>query len=95
MTEVIGLTAALWPNAWLSLFASDPAIRQAGILYLHVVGAGIWFFWHGVGAVLRLAGRLSWPVFGNLARLGVAGGTWFGPIRWPQSVTLVTPRAIG
>jgi len=134
MTEVVGLTAALWPNAWLSLFASDPAIRQAGILYLHVVGPAYGFF--GVALVLYFAsqgaGRLSWPVFGNLARLGVAvlggaaalrwghgltqifiaqgaalviyalvnvaavaGGTWFGPIRWPRSVTLVTSRATG
>jgi putative MATE family efflux protein len=122
MTEVIGLAAALWPNAWLSLFANDPAMRQAGTQYLHAVGPLYGFF--GVGLVLYFAsqgaGRLSWPVLGNLARLGVAalggaaalrwgtgltqiflaqgialmiyalinvaavaGGAWFGPVRWP------------
>ena len=123
MTELIGLTAALWPNAWLALFASDPAMRQAGTYYLHAVGPLYGFF--GVGLVLYFAsqgaGRLSWPVLGNVARLvvaalggaaalrwghgltqiflaqgaalviyalvnvaAVAGGAWFGPIRWPR-----------
>jgi putative MATE family efflux protein len=131
MTEVIGCAAALWPNAWLSLFASDPAMRQAGTYYLHAVGPLYGFF--GVGLVLYFAsqgaGRLSWPVLGNLARLGVAalggaaalrwghglaqifiaqgaalviyalinvaavaGGAWFGPIRWSRLPTLQVSR---
>jgi MATE family, multidrug efflux pump len=131
MTELIGLMAARWPNAWLSLFASDPAMHQVGTHYLHAVGPLYGFF--GVGLVLYFAsqgaGRLSWPVLGNIARLAVAalggalalrwghgltpvfiaqgialviyalinvaavaGGAWFGPIRWTRSVTLVTSR---
>jgi Na+-driven multidrug efflux pump len=74
MTEVIGVVAALWPSAWLSLFASDRAMRQAGALYPHAVGPLYGFF--GVGLVLCFAsqgaGKLSWPVLGNLARLAVA-----------------------
>ncbi len=126
MTETIGLAAALWPNAWLALFAGDPAMRQAGTYYLHAVGPLYGFF--GVGLVLYFAsqgaGRLTWPVLANLARLGVAalggaaalrwghglsqiflaqgaalviyalvnaaavaGGAWFGPLRWPRSGT--------
>jgi putative MATE family efflux protein len=91
MTEVIGLAAALWPNAWLSLFASDPAIRQAGTYYLQVVGPLYGFF--GVGLVLFFAsqgaGRLSWPVFGNLARLGVAALGGAAALRWGHGLTQV------
>jgi putative MATE family efflux protein len=122
MTESIGLAAAAFPHAWLSLFDSDPAMLQAGATYLRTVGPLYGFF--GLGLVLYFAsqgaGRLRWPVIGNLARLAVAagggwlalrwggelhwvfvaqalalmvyglvnattiaGGAWFGPVRWP------------
>jgi Na+-driven multidrug efflux pump len=124
MTELIGAAAALWPDAWMSLFASDSAMRSAGAQYLHTVGPVYGFF--GVGLVLYFAsqgaGKLAWPVAGNVARLAVAalggvaalrwghsllpifvaqaaalliyalinvaavaGGSWFGPIRWKRS----------
>ena len=38
MAEAIGLWAAAFPNAWLSLFNSDPAMLEAGALYLRTVG---------------------------------------------------------
>jgi putative MATE family efflux protein len=79
LTELIGLAAALWPHAWLSLFGTDPAMLEAGTKYLHVVGPFYGFF----GLALSLyfasqgAGRLMWPVWGNVARLLVAGiGGW-------------------
>ena len=84
LTESIGLTAALFPRAWLSLFGSDPAMLETGALYLRAVGPLYGFF--GVGLVLYFAsqgaGRLLWPVMGNLARLVVAAvGGWLA-IRW-------------
>ncbi len=76
LTEAIGLAAAAFPRAWLSLFGSDPAMLDAGALYLQAVGPFYGFF--GVGLVLYFAsqgaGRLLWPVVGNLARLAVAAG---------------------
>jgi putative MATE family efflux protein len=79
LTELIGLAAALWPHAWLSLFGTDPSMLDAGTRYLHVVGPVYGFF----GLALSLyfasqgAGRLMWPVWGNVARLLVAGiGGW-------------------
>ncbi|MDH5540228.1 MAG: MATE family efflux transporter, partial [Rhizobacter sp.] len=129
MTEAIGLAAAAFPHAWLSLFDTDPAMLQAGSVYLRTVGPLYGFF--GLGLVLYFAsqgaGRLRWPVTGNLARLAVAGGggwlalrwggelhwvfvaqatalvvyglinattiaggAWFGPVRWPR----VSRRAV-
>jgi Na+-driven multidrug efflux pump len=84
LTEAIGLAAAMFPRAWLSLFGSDPAMIEAGTLYLRSVGPLYGFF--GVGLVLYFAsqgaGRLLWPVVGNIARLVVAAtGGWLA-IRW-------------
>lgn len=84
LTEAIGLAAAAFPVPWLSLFGTDPAMLAAGTLYLRNVGPLYGFF--GVGLVLYFAsqgaGRLLWPVIGNLARLVVAAvGGWLA-IRW-------------
>ena len=79
LTEAIGLLAASFPRSWLMLFGSDPAMVDTGSQYLRAVGPFYGFF--GVGLVLYFAsqgaGRLLWPVLGNLARLAVAGiGGW-------------------
>jgi putative MATE family efflux protein len=84
LTESIGLLAAAFPRVWLSLFTTDPAILEAGTLYLRAVGPLYGFF--GVGLVLYFAsqgaGRLLWPVIGNLVRLAVAAiGGWLA-IGW-------------
>ncbi len=84
MTSAIGLWAAAFPRAWLSLFDSDPAMIEAGSAYLRVVGPVYGFF--GLGLALYFAsqgaGRLLWPVLGNLARLAVAiAGGWLA-LRW-------------
>lgn len=84
MAEAIGLWAAAFPNAWLSLFNSDPAMLEAGALYLRTVGPVYGFF--GLGLVLYFAsqgaGRLLWPVIGNIVRLAVAvTGGWLA-LRW-------------
>ena len=84
MTSAIGLAAALFPIAWLSLFDTDPAMLAAGAQYLRTVGPVYGFF--GLGLVLYFAsqgaGRLMWPVIGNIARLAVAvAGGWLA-LRW-------------
>lgn len=78
---------------------------EAGSAYLRVVGPVYGFFGLGLGLGLALyfasqgAGRLLWPVLGNLARLAVAlAGGWLA-LRWggglagvflAQAVALVT-----
>ncbi|XAH21223.1 MATE family efflux transporter [Xylophilus sp. GW821-FHT01B05] len=80
LTEAVGLAAAIWPRQWLGLFGSDPAMLEAGAQYLRLVGPTYGFF--GLGLALYFAsqgaGRLRWPVIGNLLRLAVAagGGIW-------------------
>jgi putative MATE family efflux protein len=79
MTELIGLAAFTWPHAWLTLFGTDPDMLAAGTLYLRTVGPVYGFF--GLALLLYFAsqgaGKLLWPVWGNVARLVVAGlGGW-------------------
>jgi putative MATE family efflux protein len=76
ITETIGIAAALFPVAWLSLFGTDPAMLATGTLYLQCVGPFYGFF--GLGLVLYFAsqgaGRMAWPVTAQFLRLVVAGG---------------------
>jgi putative MATE family efflux protein len=91
MTETIGIAAALFPRQWLLLFGNDPAMLATGTQYLQAVGPLYGFF--GVGLVLYFAsqgaGRLLWPVIGNLVRLLVAGlGGWLA-LRWGGQLSQV------
>jgi Na+-driven multidrug efflux pump len=79
VTEAIGLTAALFPRAWLGLFSTEPGVLEAGATYLRIVGPVYGFF--GLGLALYFAsqgaGRLLWPLLAGLSRLVVAaGGGW-------------------
>jgi putative MATE family efflux protein len=121
LCEAVGLCAARFPEAWLGLFDSDPAMLELGARYLRTVGPTYGLF--GLGLALYFAsqgaGRLLWPLLANLTRLtiaaaggwlalrssgqvsnlfvaqavaiavfglivaaAVAGGAWFGRVRW-------------
>ena len=87
----IGLAAALFPRPWLLLFGNDPAMLEAGAQYLRTVGPFYGFF--GLGLVLYFAsqgaGRLLWPVLGNIARLVVAAvGGWVA-LHWSGGLSHV------
>jgi len=79
LTEAIGILAALFPRAWLSIFDTDPGMLDAGATYLRAVGP----FYGMLGLALSLyfasqgAGRLLWPMLANFTRLLIAvGGGW-------------------
>src|SRR5262245_32097569 len=77
--EAIGLAAAAFPAAWLTLFDNDPAMLAAGSLYLQTVGPVYSLF--GLGMALYFAsqgaGLLPWPHVANVVRLtNAAGGGW-------------------
>lgn len=79
LCELIGLAAAFFPHAWLSLFDSDVGMQAVGAQYLRIVGPVYGLF--GLGLILYFAsqgaGRLLWPVLGNIARLVIAAaGGW-------------------
>jgi Na+-driven multidrug efflux pump len=84
VTEAIGLTAALFPGAWLGLFTRDPDVLAVGTTYLHTVGPVYGFF--GLGLALYFAsqgaGRLLWPLVAGFLRVSLAAvGGWL-VTRW-------------
>ena len=91
MTETVGVAAALFPAAWLTLFDHDPAMIAAGSTYLRIVGPFFGFF--GLGMALYFAsqgaGALKWPLIAGFARLVIAvGGGWLA-MRLTGSLALV------
>jgi putative MATE family efflux protein len=88
LTETIGIAAAVWPWAWLTLYSTDPHVIEAGSAYLRVVGPFYGFF--GLGMALYFssqgAGRLLWPLTANFLRMAVAlVGGWL-MLRWAGSL---------
>jgi Na+-driven multidrug efflux pump len=80
ITEIIGLAAALWPDAWLSLFGGDPQMLAYGALYLRIVGPCYGLFGGGLALYFASqgAGQLAWPMIAAVARVLIAaGGGWF------------------
>jgi len=79
VTGAIGIAAAVWPNAWMSLFTADAAVQAAGSVYLRIVGGCYGLF--GLGLALffasKGAGRLTWALVASGARLAIVGiGGW-------------------
>jgi putative MATE family efflux protein len=91
LCEVIGLAAAVFPQAWLSLFDTDPAMLDAGTRYLHVVGPVYGVFGLGMGLYFASqgAGRLLWPLIANMARLVIAAGGGWLALRFGGDLSLV------
>ncbi|HEX4411170.1 MAG TPA: MATE family efflux transporter [Xanthobacteraceae bacterium] len=89
LCEIIGLAAATWPRAWLSLFDTDPDMLDAGSRYLHTVGPVYGLF--GLGMALYFAsqgaGRLLWPFAANMMRLIIAASGGFIALHYFGNLT--------
>ena len=83
LTEAIGLTAAFFPSAWLSLFGTDPGMIEAGTNYLQIVGPFYGFFGGGLALYFASqgAGRVGWAMMVAVLRVVIAaGGGWFAVV---------------
>jgi Na+-driven multidrug efflux pump len=82
-TEAIGLAAAAFPFAWLTLFGTDAGMLDAGARYLRIVGPVYGVF--GVGMALYFAsqgaGRLAWPLAAGFVRFVIAAGGGYLALR--------------
>jgi len=90
LTEAIGLTAALFPMLWLTLFTHDAEVLGPGATYLRIVGP--LYGLYGLGFVSSFAGqgagRVLWPTIAVTARLIVsAGGGWIAVSMFGGSFT--------
>ncbi len=74
LTGAIGIAAAIYPQAWLSLFGDDATMNAVGAQYLRIVGPFYGFF--GVGLSLYFAsqgaGRVGWAMGVALLRVAIA-----------------------
>jgi Na+-driven multidrug efflux pump len=97
-TGAIGVAAAIWPDAWITQFSTDPAVVAAGSSYLRIVGPSYGFF--GLALALYFAsqgaGKLGWPLAAGFLRMVVAiGGGWLA-LRLTGSLTwLFAALALG
>jgi putative MATE family efflux protein len=72
----IGITFAVLPNAWMSLFSADAAVLQSGALYLRTVAP----FYAFLAVAMALyfasqgAGQVVLPVLSGTARLAIVIG---------------------
>jgi Na+-driven multidrug efflux pump len=80
LTEAIGLYAAFFPTAWLSLFSRDAEMIEIGSSYLRTVGPFYGFFGGGLALYFASqgAGRVARPMMFAVLRVIIAGGGgWF------------------
>jgi putative MATE family efflux protein len=74
LTGAIGIAAAFFPQAWLSLFSHDATLNAVGAQYLQIVGPFYGFF--GVGLSLYFAaqgaGRVGYAMGIALLRIAIA-----------------------
>ena len=97
VAEIIGLSAALWPYAWMTLFGTEPAMVETGVIYLQIVGPVFGFF--GLGFTLYFASqgarKLVWPLAAGGVRIAIAvlGGWWVlhlgGSLTWFYAVSAI------
>lgn len=76
---LIGGSVAIFPQAWVTLFSTEPAVIAAGESYLRTVGP--WYPFIGIGVALYFASQgvelVGWPVLAGTVRLAIAlGGGW-------------------
>jgi putative MATE family efflux protein len=97
ITEAIGLAAAFFPAAWLSLFGADPKMIEVGTSYLQTVGPFYGFFGGGLALYFASqgAGRVGWSMMIAVIRVIIAaGGGWLAVTKFGGSHGLFVALAV-
>lgn len=99
MTELIGLAAVLFPQAWIGLFSDDPQVLAMGTLYLKTVapvygavGLGLALYFASQGAK-----RVLFPVLAGTVRMIIAAFIGWSAVVWfgagPSTLFQITALA--
>jgi putative MATE family efflux protein len=74
VVELVGLFLAHWPDVWLGLFTSDPAVMLVGEKYLRAVGPlyGLIAFVFAFYFAGQGAGKVFWPITAIFTRFSFA-----------------------
>jgi Na+-driven multidrug efflux pump len=97
VTEAIGLAAAFFPAAWLSLFGADSKMIEVGTSYLQTVGPFYGFFGGGLALYFASqgAGRVGWSMMIAVLRVIIAaGGGWIAVTKFGGSHGLFVVLAV-
>ena len=82
ITEAIGIAAAFFPAAWLTLFGTEPSMVATGAEYLRIVGPIYGFF--GGGLLLYFAsqgaGRVGFAMGIAVVRVVIAAGGGYAAV---------------
>ena len=86
VSDIIGLTLALFPDVWIQFFTDDLKAYEVTKKYIQIVGP--FYIFQGVGLSLYFASQganaMKWPTIATIARFLIAsiGGAvsiyWFG-----------------
>jgi len=72
---LVGLSLAIFPDAWISQFTMDAEVHSAAKTYIQIVGPC--FFFQGIGLALYFASQgahaMFWPVIATILRFVLAG----------------------
>jgi hypothetical protein len=97
LTEAIGLAAACFPAAWLSLFSRDAEMIKVGTSYLRIVGPFYGFFGGGLAPLRRqcAASEITCAQLtgGNVAPRAIAATR--SPLPIPSQADRDLPRLAG
>lgn len=85
LTGIVGALAAIFPQAWMSIFSADEVVQQTGVSYL--TRAAPFYAFFGLGMALNFAaqgaGRQRVPLAIAFVRLALAaGGGWLAVHVW-------------
>jgi putative MATE family efflux protein len=88
----VGLAASIFPQAWMRLYATEPAVVEAGALYLRIAGPCYALF--GFGQALYFAsqgfGNPLPAVLANVARLALSAvGAWIAVVAFGAGALVV------
>jgi len=88
-TEAVGLTAAIFPRAWLHLFTGNEAALDIGTRYLHVVAPAYGLFGFGLALYFASQGakRMGWSVGAGFVRVALVAVLGAAAIRWSGAYT--------
>lgn len=83
LTGAIGIAAAMFPHAWLSLFGDDATMNAVGAQYLRIVGPFYGFFGAGLSLYFAAqgAGRVGYAMGIALLRVTIAALGGFAMVR--------------
>jgi MATE family, multidrug efflux pump len=95
LSFAIGLVVTVFPQAWVGLFSSDPAVLASGSSYLRTVAPCYLFLAAGIALYFASqgAGQVLWPVLAGTARLAlvIAAGVFAASL---QAVFVVIALAM-